>query len=131
MTNCRNCGAPLSGCVCEYCGTYYPELQTVVVAACESVEVVEPGVFKPEPGAAYQIPPDVLVSELDAVVDSFCAVARASTFSLSDVADATNRMVFDGGHVGVVCPIRGEPDGPIGNRTWKRLLTGLRRVCHE
>lgn len=22
-TNCRNCGAPLRGSVCEYCGTYY------------------------------------------------------------------------------------------------------------
>ena len=23
MNNCRNCGAPLNGSYCEYCGTYY------------------------------------------------------------------------------------------------------------
>lgn len=25
MTNCKNCGAPLKGSVCEYCGTFYME----------------------------------------------------------------------------------------------------------
>lgn len=24
MTNCKNCGAPLHGSRCEYCGTEYP-----------------------------------------------------------------------------------------------------------
>lgn len=28
MTNCENCGAPLHGSVCEYCGTEY-NLKTV------------------------------------------------------------------------------------------------------
>lgn len=23
MNNCKNCGAPLTGSYCEYCGTYY------------------------------------------------------------------------------------------------------------
>ena len=23
ITNCRNCGAPLKSCICEYCGTRY------------------------------------------------------------------------------------------------------------
>lgn len=23
LTNCKNCGAPLHGCTCEYCGTEY------------------------------------------------------------------------------------------------------------
>lgn len=23
IINCRNCGAPMKGCVCEYCGTVY------------------------------------------------------------------------------------------------------------
>lgn len=26
MINCRNCGAPLTGCECEYCGTKYREI---------------------------------------------------------------------------------------------------------
>ena len=25
LTNCKNCGAPLHGSVCEYCGTFYME----------------------------------------------------------------------------------------------------------
>lgn len=130
MTNCRNCGAPLSGCVCEYCGTYYPELQTVVVAACESVEVEEPGCFRVKPGEISKIPPGASVSELDTIADAFCSLAVASSISASEFADATNRVFFGDKHVGVVGPIRREPDGPIGNRTWKRLLTGLRRVRH-
>ena len=23
ITNCRNCGAPIKSCICEYCGTVY------------------------------------------------------------------------------------------------------------
>lgn len=30
-TNCRNCGAPLHGSVCEYCGTVYGEAQQMVL----------------------------------------------------------------------------------------------------
>lgn len=30
-TNCRNCGAPLHGFVCEYCGTSYDEAQQMVL----------------------------------------------------------------------------------------------------
>ena len=30
-TNCRNCGAPLHGSVCEYCGTEYGEAQQMVL----------------------------------------------------------------------------------------------------
>lgn len=30
MTNCKNCGAPLHSYKCEYCGTEYPELLTVI-----------------------------------------------------------------------------------------------------
>lgn len=78
MTNCRNCGAPLRSCVCAYCGTYYPELQTVVVVACESTEDIELG----KPGEILEIPSGVTISELDAALDNFRAVARASMFSL-------------------------------------------------
>lgn len=30
-TNCRNCGAPIHGSVCEYCGTEYGEAQQMVL----------------------------------------------------------------------------------------------------
>lgn len=30
-TNCRNCGAPLHGSVCEYCGTVYGEAQQMIL----------------------------------------------------------------------------------------------------
>lgn len=30
MENCKNCGAPLHSYKCEYCGTEYPELLTLI-----------------------------------------------------------------------------------------------------
>lgn len=27
MINCPNCGAPITGPECEYCGTWFPELE--------------------------------------------------------------------------------------------------------
>lgn len=29
MTNCKNCGAPLNGYICDYCGTRYGTTQEV------------------------------------------------------------------------------------------------------
>ena len=119
MTNCKNCGAPLSGCVCEYCGTYYPELQTVIVAACDSVEVEDPGVFRVKQGDIHQIQPSAAASELDTIEDAFRRLAVASSFTCSEFADASSRMMH---------PVNVDLDGPIGNRTRKRLVTGLRRA---
>lgn len=31
LTNCKNCGAPLHGPVCEYCGTVYGDEQQLVM----------------------------------------------------------------------------------------------------
>lgn len=33
LTNCINCGAPLHGCKCEYCGTEYGEVGRQVQAS--------------------------------------------------------------------------------------------------
>ena len=32
MTNCPNCGAPITGRACEYCGTVFPGRQNVIKA---------------------------------------------------------------------------------------------------
>ena len=32
MTNCPNCGAPITGPECEYCGTWFPELERTTEA---------------------------------------------------------------------------------------------------
>lgn len=42
MTNCRNCGMPLTGSVCEYCGTKYDILDAEV----KPLHIYKPGLTK-------------------------------------------------------------------------------------
>lgn len=39
LTNCKNCGAPLKGSVCEYCGTVYRENQIYMNVNVDAVDV--------------------------------------------------------------------------------------------
>lgn len=39
LTNCKNCGAPLHGSVCEYCGTVYRENQIYMNVNVDAVDV--------------------------------------------------------------------------------------------
>lgn len=41
-TNCKNCGAPLSGGKCEYCGTVYGNDPARVVMCGEKVGILVP-----------------------------------------------------------------------------------------
>lgn len=40
QTNCKNCGAPLTGCVCEYCGTDYGEREKKRLGASSFVDAL-------------------------------------------------------------------------------------------
>lgn len=42
MTNCLNCGMPLTGSVCEYCGTRYDLLNVEV----KPLHIYKPGMTK-------------------------------------------------------------------------------------
>lgn len=54
MTNCKNCGAPLTGCECEYCGTKYgPAHKTILYADDMPIEEIED---KPSP---FRRPPPI------------------------------------------------------------------------
>lgn len=41
MTNCKNCGMPLSGGVCEYCGTRYDLIDTRI----KPTQIYEPSII--------------------------------------------------------------------------------------
>ena len=52
MTNCKNCGAPLTGCECEYCGTRYESPERIILYADDEpvmVIVDEPALIRKPP----------------------------------------------------------------------------------
>ena len=71
-TNCKNCGAPLTGCECEYCGTRYefPE-RIILYADDEPVVVIE--------DEEYYMP------NMETFADALCRLSRSAGISLNDV----------------------------------------------
>ena len=47
MTNCKNCGAPLTGCECEYCGTRYESPERIILYADDEPIIVIDGLPSP------------------------------------------------------------------------------------
>lgn len=56
MTNCRNCGAVLTGHICEYCGTTYPVETNGTVYYANNA----PYIIDPEPLPTYPLDTEVI-----------------------------------------------------------------------
>ena len=73
--NCVNCGAPVRGHVCEYCGTVHPRTKPdrdfiAVYADNEIIEVVDPDIGCCDPGISMEEFEDRLFSLASAAVIS-------------------------------------------------------------